>query len=58
MQESVLYGSCDTWEKKKILVEKPEEKRFRHRKKDNTKKHLKSIEWKIVECLDLIQGMN
>jgi len=54
----VFYGPCDTRKKNKILVEKPEEKRLRHRKKDNIKMHLKSIEWKIMDWLDLIQGMN
>ena len=48
---------CNTWEKNKFLVGKPEEKRLRHRKKDNIKIHLKSIVWKTVDWLDLIQGM-
>lgn len=46
------------WEKKKVLGEKPEDKRLRHRKKDNINMHLKSLEWKTVDWLDLIQGMN
>jgi hypothetical protein len=58
IKEGVVYRSCDTREKNKILVGKPEKKILRHREKDNIKMHLKSIEWKTVDWLDLIQGMN
>lgn len=46
------------WERNKVLEEKPENKRLRHRKKDKIKMHLKSLEWKTVDWLDLIQGLN
>jgi len=54
----VFCGSCDTWEKNKLLEERREVYRLRYRKKDNIKMHLKSIEWKIVDWLDLVQGEN
>ena len=56
--EVVFYWACGRQEKNKVLVGKPREKILRQRREDNIKMHLKYIEWKTVDWLDLIQGTN